>query len=311
VLYRLAIVVIIAMTLMVADSKFNWLAPLKSQLLTSTRPLYEAVDLPTMVGEWASLRSKDKNELSIALAKMESENLILRAKLQKMTALTIENVRLRELLNATSLFEENVLVAEIISTSPDVNSHHVVLNKGSKQGVYIGQAVVDAYGLFGQVVEVGESIARVLLISDERHSVPVQVNRNGLRFIVEGMNTFNELRMPHIASTSDVKEGDILSTSGLGQLFPSGYPVAKVSSIKHSDGEPFADVQVRPFAHLNQSRHVLLLFSELRQQIAQPDLISEPETELEAEPETETEPAQEEDQIEEPKGTESGEVDPL
>ncbi len=252
---------------MILDSKTTWLDGLKASLLSSSRPLFEAADLPSKVGSWVGERSKSKADLKIDVARLESENLILRGKQQKLTALAIENVRLRELLNATSYFEENVLVAEIISVSPDVTSHHVVLNKGSKNGLYIGQAVIDAYGLFGQVIEVGESIARVLLISDARHSVPVQVDRNGLRFTIDGMNDYTQLKLPHVALTTDLVEGDVLSTSGLGQLFPTGYPVARVASITHSEGEHFSMVTVVPFAKLNQSRHVLLLFSERRQQI--------------------------------------------
>ena len=264
---RLVIVLIVGIVLMVSDEKLNWLSSLKSQLFSTTRPLYEAADLPHMVSNWTAQRVKSKDQLGLELAKLESENIILRGKLQKFTALAIENVRLRELLNATSLFEENVLVAEIISVSADINSQHVVLNKGERHGLYVGQAVIDAYGLFGQVIEVGVSVSRVLLISDSRHSVPVQVNRNGLRFIVEGSNDYTQLTLPHIALTTDIVEGDVLSTSGLGQLFPTGYPVAKIQSISYSDGEHFAKVKVVPFARLNQSRHVLLLFSEERQQI--------------------------------------------
>lgn len=260
--------IVVGVILMVFDTKLGWLTSFKSQLFSAIRPLYEAGDLPQMVSTWTAQRVKSKSELGLDIAKLEAENIVLRGKLQKLTALAIENVRLRELLNATSLFEENVVVAEIISVSSDISSQHVVLNKGRKHGAYLGQAVIDAYGLFGQVMEVGASVSRVLLISDARHSVPVQVNRNGLRFIVEGDNNFSQLKLPHIALTTDIKEGDVLSTSGLGQLFPTGYPVAKIQSIIHSPGMPFAQVVVVPFAKLNQSRHVLLLFSEERQQIA-------------------------------------------
>ena len=161
------------------------------------------------------------------------------------------------------------------------------MNKGARHGLYVGQAVIDAYGLFGQVMEVGASVARVLLISDPRHSVPVQVNRNGQRFIVEGDSDFTQLKLPHVALTADIKEGDVLSTSGLGQLFPAGYPVAKIQSITYSPGMPFAEIVVSPFAKLDQSRHVLLLFSDDRHQIAhvKSDDADEPSNEVETEAE--------------------------
>ena len=255
-------VFVFACSLLIADRYFHLLEPLKSSLLSFSQPLYEAVDIPHAVKQWGFDRLISKDDLLVENAKLESENLILRGKLQKLTALAIENVRLRELLNATSLLEENVLVAEIISVSSDPGAHFVVLNKGSAQGVFVGQAVIDANGLYGQVMIVAENNSQVILISDQRHAVPVQVGRNGLRLVVEGNNDFSSLNIPHVAVTTDIVEGDLLSTSGLGGLFPTGYPVAKVVSIAHDKGSAFAVVKATPFAHLDRSRYVLLLFDK-------------------------------------------------
>lgn len=258
----MVLVCIIAISALIADRYFRLLDPLKSSLLGLYEPLYETVDIPHRAKSWGGDRLVSKDDLLVDNAKLESENQILRGKLQKLTALAIENVRLRELLNATSLLDENVLVAEIISVSTEPHKHYAILNKGSRQNVYVGQAVIDANGLFGQVVTVAEDVSRVILISDQRHSVPVQVNRNGLRLVTEGTNDFSSLLVPHVAITTDLAEGDVLSTSGLGGLFPTGYPVAKITSIEYSEGDPFAKVLAKPFAHLDRSRYVLLLFDE-------------------------------------------------
>lgn len=204
-----------------------------------------------------------REDLLVENAQLEAENLVLQAKVQKLASLAIENVRLRELLNSTSLLEENVLVAEIIAVSPDPYQHYVMLNKGAADGVYVGQGVVDANGLFGQVMEVTNDASRVILISDARHAVPVQVDRNGVRLIAEGSGDFTELKLPHVALTTDLVPGDVVSTSGLGGVFPKGYPVARITEVGHDPGQAFAIVKARPFAHLSRSSHVLLLFSEV------------------------------------------------
>jgi rod shape-determining protein MreC len=139
------------------------------------------------------------------------------------------------------------------------------VNKGSKAGIYVGQPVIDANGLFGQVVEVGLYSCRVLLITDSTHALPVQVNRNGVRSVAEGIGLMHELELRHVAATTDIVEGDVLVSSGLGGRFPSGYPVATVTSVVHNPGQSFSTVKAMPLAQLNRSRHVLLVFKRIPQ----------------------------------------------
>ncbi len=241
---------------------FKLIDPVKSYLLSATKPIYWVADLPNKFTEWGGDELNSRENLEIENARLQLENIVLQSKVQQLAALTIENVRLRELLNSTALIEENGHVAEIIAVSPDPQVHYVMLNKGWIDGVYEGQAVIDANGLFGQVIELSSDFCRVLLISDTQHAVPVQINRNGVRMIAEGTGDFNELRLPHVALTTDIVVGDVLSTSGLGGMFPLGYPVARVTEVRHDPGQAFAIVRARPFANLDRTRHVLLLFNE-------------------------------------------------
>jgi rod shape-determining protein MreC len=153
-----------------------------------------------------------------------------------------------------------VLVAELIGVSPNPLSHTVVINRGANEGVFEGQPLLDAFGLMGQVIEVSEHSSRVLLISDATHALPVQVNRNGVRAIAEGTGDLNRLRLRHVSNTTDIREGDLLVSSGLGKRFPVGYPVAEVESVVRDPGQAFATVIARPMARLDRSRHVLLVF---------------------------------------------------
>ena len=259
---RIFAVIILAVSLLVLDTQTSYLQPLKSYLIDAGKPLYGLADMPNRLLKFGSDRAMTKDGLLVKNAQLEAEGLVLRAKVQKLASLTIENVRLRELLNASAPVKERLLLAEVVAVSPNPLLHYVMIDKGSDSGVYEGQAVVDAYGLFGQVMEVSAHSSRVLLISDQRHAVPVQVDRTGARLITEGMNDFVELSIPNVALTSDIVKGDVLSTSGLGEVFPVGYPLGRVADVVHDAGLPFAIITVKPFAHLDRARHVLLLFPE-------------------------------------------------
>ncbi len=136
-----------------------------------------------------------------------------------------------------------------------------MINKGSSSGVFVGQPVLDAKAVMGQVVRVTPGSATVLLITDSAHALPVQVNRNGLRTIAEGTGFVNRLQLPHLPNNADIREGDLLVTSGLGGHFPPGYPVAEVTEVKREPGKPFSTIIAAPSAHLERTREVLLVWT--------------------------------------------------
>lgn len=200
--------------------------------------------------------------------RLQSEAQILHGKVQKLVSLTAENVRLRELLSSSTVLQDSVLVAETISVSPNPMHHQILVNKAEVDGVYVGQAVIDAYGLIGQVTEVNSLHAKVILISDARHAIPVQINRNGVRAVAEGTGRIDTLSLPNLVETTDIKAGDLLVSSGLGQRFPVGYPVGVVESVESDPGLPFLNVVLRPSAKLDRVRHVLLVFAGQRPQLS-------------------------------------------
>lgn len=226
-----------------------------------TFPFYWVSDLPSRLVNWGEDNTVSRAELLEDNSRLRSEALLLEAQVQQMASLRAENVRLRALLNSSALLQDNVLVAELVGISPDPARHLVVLDKGSSVGVYLGQPLIDANGLMGQVVEVASNSARVLLITDATHAIPVQVNRNGVRAIAEGIGRLDRLELRHVASTEDIAVGDLLVSSGLGGRFPEGYPVATVTEVEIDPGQPFARVTAKPSAALNRSRHVLLVFT--------------------------------------------------
>ena len=238
---------------------------LKNKSVDYTAPFYWVSDLPNQAGEWADNRFLSRARLVQDNNALRSENLVLTQKLQKNASLEAENFRLRQLLNASEAVQDRVLIAELIGVAPDPQVHKVMLNRGQKHGVYIGQAVLDAFGLMGQVVEVGKSHSIVLLITDSTHALPVKINRNGVRIVAEGIGSLYQIRLRHVVNTIDISKGDLLVSSGLGQRFPAGYPVAEVVDVRIDPGKPFAQVYAKPMAQLNRSRHVLLVFEKERQ----------------------------------------------
>jgi len=237
-----------------------WLNPIRQKLNFLTVPFYQLTDIPRRIGEWGDVAFASPTDLKAENERLKTELLIHQRKLQQMAALAAENVRLRQLLNATDMLQDKVLIAELISVSPNPLSHLVVINRGSNEGVYEGQPVLDAFGLMGQVIEVDEDTSRVMLISDPTHAIPIQVNRNGVRAIAEGTGDLNQLNLRHVSINADIREGDLLVSSGLGERFPIGYPVAEVVQVIRNSGQAFARVIARPMARLDRSRHVLLVF---------------------------------------------------
>jgi rod shape-determining protein MreC len=261
---RVLVLVVLSVALMVVDARFTLLKPVRSQMSLVLMQSYWITDLPQRLWQGVASQFGSRTELVAENEKLKTENLLLQGRMQKLAALTEQNVRLRELLNSSALVNEKVEVAELIGMDPNPFTHRIIINKGERDGVVLGQPVLDARGLMGQVVELMPYTSRVLLLTDTTHSIPVQVNRNGLRAIASGTGNPERLELRHVADTADIKEGDLLVSSGLGQRFPAGYPVATVKEVIHDSGQPFAIVRAVPTAALNRSRYLLLVFSDTR-----------------------------------------------
>ena len=256
---------VLSLFLIAADYKTQLTGPTRVVLSYVSIPFYWLANGPSNIVQGVDTYFTSRETLMAENERLHNEARILHGKLQKFVSLTAENVRLRELLSSSTVLQDSVLIAELVNVSPDPLKQQIVINKGSDDGVYIGQPAIDAYGLMGQVVEVNAKQSRVILISDSRHSIPVQVNRNGVRAIAEGSGRIDTLMLPNVVATTDIKAGDLLVSSGLGQRFPVGYPVGVVESVVQDPGKPFLKVVARPSAKLDRSRFVLLVFAgELR-----------------------------------------------
>lgn len=243
-------------------------------------PLQTIASIPTDAGLWLDVQLNSHQSLIDENETHRTENLLLKAQLQKFTSLQAENIRLRSLLKSSRKLSDQMLIAETIAVDLDPYKRQIVINKGQFNNVYSGQPILDAYGIMGQVIHPGIPSSTAILITDPSHAIPVQINRNGLRTVLYGTGAANYLEVQNLPNNADIEIGDLLITSGLGGRFPEGYPVAVVTNIKRDPGQPFAQILAEASAHLEQSREVLLVMAQENA----PQLISRQDTENSSEP---------------------------
>ncbi len=258
---RALALILISIGLMRLDHLQNHLDGIRQGIGTALYPVQVVVDAPVRLWEWLGESMTSRDDLELELGRLQAERLLTNARLQRLTALEAENARLRALLEARTTVRDEVRVAEIMSVDANPYEHNLVIGIGSRDGVYDGQAIVDANGVVGQVIRTGIMTAQAVLISDADHALPVEVNRNGLRTIAVGTGEIDRLDLPFLPNNADIRAGDLLVTSGLGGAFPAGYPVAVVGSVTRIPQEPFADVSATPAAALDQVREIMLIWS--------------------------------------------------
>ena len=279
------------MTLFFLDTRFNYFKPVRSALSTLVYPLQLVASFPSDISHWYSDYFQTRSEVKDRNKVLEATNLLNSVRIQRLEALERENMRLHELLGSSFRLPERVLVAELLTIDVDPFSQQVVINKGERYEIFEGQAVLDSTGVMGQVTQVSEFSSRVILLTDPSHGVPVQINRNGLRAVAIGRGLGKPLQLEHLPQNTDVREGDLLVTSGLGGRFPVGYPVGTVSSVSHPQGKAFANITVEPAAKLATSREVLLVLpiaeelggSAINIELAEPDNVESEESDTESE----------------------------
>ena len=218
------------------------------------------METPFRLSDWLQANFTTRADLRTENLRLQAELRIANLRLQRFAALSEENRQLRAIRESAGGVTEKTLVAEIMRVDLDPFRHRVLINKGASDGLYKGQAILDAHGVFGQITRVGRYTSEAILISDAAHAIPVQVNRNGLRTIAVGTGDLNKLSLPFLTGEADVKVDDLLVSSGLGGIFPSGYPVARVSTVKRDAAETFAVVEAKPLAQLDRDREVLLIW---------------------------------------------------
>jgi len=278
---RMFLLCVLAITLMVLDHRNQHLIGVRKALTVALYPVELIISAPFDISRSFSDTFSSRGTLIEENRRLKREALVLNARAQRLTALEIENDRLRALLDSTDKVGDSILIAEIVSVDMNPFRNFIVLNKGGQDGAYVGQAIIDAEGIIGQVTRDRHYEAEAMLITDIDHATPVELARNRLRTIAVGTGELNRLSLPFLPISADVREGDLLISSGLGGTFPPGYPVGTVGEVRDITGQPFLEIDAEPAAALNKIREVLLL--KPRDEI-RPAVEAEAETEVEAAP---------------------------
>ena len=258
---RLMLYGLLAVVLMAMDERGQYVPRLRNLANYLVEPVYYAVEWPVRALRGVFGFFQGTQVLRRANEQLERRLLQQEGALQRMDSLGQENARLRALVDGASGLRFEFQFAELVDVDLDPYSHRVIIDRGADKGIVVGQAVLDGAGVMGQVEEVLLHVSTVRLISDPNHALPVQFNRTGLRSVAFGTGTTARLELPSVPHEADVREGDLVVTSGLGGRFPGGYPVAVVTKVDRQEGQTFARVEAAPLAALDRGREVLLIKS--------------------------------------------------
>jgi len=259
----LVIAVITCLVVLFFDWRMPYVVkPARDVLYAAYNPIYALASYPVLSREWLNQQTKSEAQLRRENTAMQAELLQAQVRLQKLSELSAENNRLRGLLDTPLIIDGRMQIAEVIGTDADPLRHIIIINRGAVDHLKVGQTVLDDKGIMGQLVDVYPHSSRVMLLSDKEHSLSVRLERTGMRAIVSGTGDLGQLKMDYVATSANVKVGDKVYSSGLGEHFPAGYLVGTVSKVsRHTSGE-FAEIDVKPAAQLASGHHVVVLFSE-------------------------------------------------
>jgi rod shape-determining protein MreC len=268
--HRLVLVLFCSALLIFFDHKMASFESVRGYLQSLVSPLQYLANTPKQLMTWASTNFTTRQQLMIENQQYRLNELDFHEEAMQLDILKQENDRLRSLLASPLRSEIKKMVAEVLSVDSDPYSDQIVINRGAGDGVYEGQPVLDALGIVGQILHVGQASSRVILITDISHAVPVRVQRNGLRLLASGSGQIDRLIHNFVPQSADIKIGDLLVTSGLGGKYPEGYPVAKVSFVNNNESREFVQIFSTPIAQIDRLRYLLLLSEKEPQNIFAP-----------------------------------------
>lgn len=258
---RALILAAAAIALMVVDQRGTTLAPLRSVLMGVTYPAQWVVSAPTAGFRNLSTLLASHAELLEQNERLKQDYLLAQLQLEQLESLRQENKRLRSLLNAAGGMRGRVVAVGVLSINTNPFSNRITINAGANNGLHAGLPLLDSNGIIGQTLHVGPLSSQVMLITDPSSAVPVKIERTRTATIAVGTGSLNLLSLPYLPNSTEVKPGDVLLTSGLGGVYPPGYPVGVITSVEQRSGERFARVTARPLARLGREHQVLLYFS--------------------------------------------------
>ena len=260
-LVKLFVPVLLSIILIVLDTRFSYLDNFKKFTLTLLSPIYVIVDLPSQVINWVNDKGADNEILIGENDYLKSQLIELKARLQTYKNLALENQKISELLDSSyGIPNHDVLLARVKSISQSRLSNKIVIDKGSNDQVSLSQLIIGSDGVVGLVTQVTPMFSTVRLLTDPTQFMPVKNSRNGIRGISKGVASNEEgMMVEYVPLDSDVKVGDLFLTSGIGNSYPSGYLVGRVTSIDDSLDASFLSITLQPSQNMNKLEMVLII----------------------------------------------------
>lgn len=259
---RLLAYLALAMVLMVLDHRNGWTWRVRYAAAVVVEPLYRLAGAPSAGLHALTVAFAERKTLTEQNQRLREDLLLANAKLNRMASVAEQNQRLKELLDTQRSLELNVQLARVIGIDLGSAGQRLMLGVGANNGIHVGQPVIDAHGVMGQVVHVLPSTSVVMLVTDPAHAIPVSIERTGLRTIAYGTRDGGTLSLPNIPVAADVRVGDRLVTSGLGGRFPPGFPVGTIKRVRPATTGMFLDASAVPAADIGRSQDVLLLHDQ-------------------------------------------------
>lgn len=258
--FRFTVYAALAVVIMYLDQRQHYLERLRYVLQAAAYPVQLAVNSPPAA--WSSIRRsfEGRDQLQAENASLKARQRDLELRSMRYEDLARENAELRGLRAALPPVADRWLPAEIVNVQLSSLRQRLLIDRGAVNGVFKAQAVLDDRGLIGQTTNVGPWSAEVILITDPEHGTPVRIERTGLRTIAVGAGDATSLALPYLPANADIKQGDLLVTSGLGGVFPHGYPVARVTEVHREAVQPLAQVRAAPLAHIGTDSEVMLVW---------------------------------------------------
>jgi rod shape-determining protein MreC len=258
--FRFALYAALAVVVMYLDQRQHYLERVRYVLQAVAYPVQLAVNSPPAAWHWIRQSFESREQLQAENARLRAGQRDLELRSMRYEALARENGELRGLRAALPPIADRWLAAEIVNIQLSSLRQRLLIDRGAANGVFKAQAVLDDRGLIGQTTHVGPWSAEVILITDPEHAVPVRIERTGLRTIAVGAGDATSLALPYLPANADIKSGDLLVTSGLGGVFPQGYPVARVTEVHRDAVQPLAQVRAEPLAHIDTDSEVMLVW---------------------------------------------------
>lgn len=258
---KLLLFVALSVIMMAMDQKTNWLGNVRTQLTAMAQPIWAVAGMPTAAARKVSADAGSFASLTAENEHLRSELMLNRARMARAESLAASMAQTAGLVQSANRQGMAVTIASVLDVDLDPTRQRLLIRAGSKDGVRVGQTVMDEGGLLGQVINVQNNISTVLLLTDPDHAVPVMIQRNGVRLIASGAGNSHLLDVINVPLATDIKIGDVVVTSGMGQRFAAGLPVGRITRIRADDSRAFLVGEIAPAARLDRGLQVMVVQS--------------------------------------------------